>query len=96
MDVNKFLEDMKDKVLTMWEHRKIYTPYEQQKAFSDESQFISSTGIDVVIENAYPLGNGDLLLILADAEERKFKYYRRLSDIQLNEYPTPEEMLEVI
>ena len=92
------LDEGRDKIFRMYKYRKIYTPYEQDKKYSDESIFENGSYPSFVrIINAIELPDGDVLLKLLDdvpVYERTKDYekssciylYEKLSDIKLEEW----------
>lgn len=101
VSVPDFLETHQDDIFSFWVYRKVYTPYEQQNAFMDESVFEDThANFGFVVECA-SLQNGDFLLgfkTVADPDERDAQKYNgpveyyRLSEIRMSLYqPTTEE-----
>jgi len=85
-DMETWLIDNDDRIFRYLVYRRMFTPYEQQRAFVDESQFESNHYTLAKIEEAIDLGNGDWLLglrMIIDDEECSFINYHRLSDIRL-------------
>lgn len=96
-----FLDAHQDDIFRFWVYRKVYTPYEQQKAFSDESVFEDTYAIFGFVAECISLGNGDFLLgfrTVADPDEENVQAYNgpieyyKLSEIRMGLYqPTTEE-----
>lgn len=94
MELKDFLNDVKGKVFRMWEYKKMFTPYEQENKFVDETQFVSDESQHVIIENAYMLNGGDVLLRMSLLDVDGYHIWRRLSEIQLEEYEHDTEELK--
>lgn len=82
-------------------YKRLFTPHEQQKAFSDESQYEDGGRFtDGIIREAVDLRNGDWLLGIENffedekpnRENPSLEYYR-LSEIRLMHYPEIENRL---
>jgi phage major head subunit gpT-like protein len=77
-------------------YKKMFTPYEQQKAFSDESQFVSDYYTYGIIEEIINLGSGEWLLgfrtIGVDGEVFSHVEYHKLSDIKLNLFDEDQDV----
>ena len=89
------------------ETERIFTPYEQDEKFSDESVFENgSYPIFAYIRNAIELPNGDVLLRLEETEpiydrlddeketSQKSYIYERLSDICIRECDCDNEITD--
>lgn len=96
-----FLEVHQDDIFMFWVYRRIYTPYEQQKAFMDESVYEEIQAKFGFIAECVSLGGADFLLgfrTVADPDEIDVQSYSgpieyyKLSEIRLRLYqPTTEE-----
>lgn len=92
-DMHTFLLDNVGRVYRYWVYRRMFTPYEQQRAFSDESFFEDTTARYGIISEAVDLGGGDYLLGFSDpdsidsAPDERYIEYHRLSDIRINFSP---------
>lgn len=99
IDLDTFINNKaSETIFRMYKYKRIYTPYEQDQKFSDESIFENGNyPIYVRIVNAIELPNGDVLLKLLEdipIDERTDDYdkqpciylYERLSDIKLEEH----------
>lgn len=93
-----FLEDYKNKVFYYAKYKKVYTPYEQEKKYSDESIY-EDCFISVRLSNAW-LINDDILLELEEMNDDDYGVpvetsgrfiYVKLSDISLRRYEEKEE-----
>lgn len=94
-ELNDFLSDTKNKILRIWEYKKMFTPYEEKECFQDESVFVDTIGKLVTIENAYVLPDNDILLRLKCVEmENDYYFWRKLSEIQIDECVTDMEEYE--
>lgn len=80
-------------------YKKLFTPYEQENKFMDESQFEDIHYSYGKLEGVFDLGSGEVLLAFRelldgynpctskdDFEETGMTVYRRLSDIQLYKF----------
>ena len=90
-DMETFLLDFADdRVFRFWVYRRLFTPYEQQQAFIDETQFEDSHAQLGIIKEAIDLGNGDWLLGFQIVDDDGVSYggieYYKLSEIRLSYY----------
>ena len=78
-------------------YRKVFTPYEQQEAFVDESFYEDDTYQLGVVEEAIDLGCGDWLLGIRNIDEEgwldSMVVYVRLSDIRLHYFKDDQSVL---
>lgn len=90
-NVPAFFEEHKNDVFCYWVYRRLFTPYEQEKAFMDESCFEDVHANMGFVRECTSLGNGDYLLGFqttddSDGGEPKvypmIEYYK-LSEIRL-------------
>lgn len=96
-----FLEAHQDDIFMFWVYRRVYTPYEQQQAFMDESVFEDSHANFGFAAECISLGGGDFLIgfrTVADPDEIGAQNYKtpidyyKLSEIRMTLYqPTTEE-----
>lgn len=107
-DLETFLHDYADnKIFRIFKYKRIFTPYEQDEKFSDESVFENgSYPIFAYIRNAIELPNGDVLLRLEETEpiydrlddeketSQKSYIYERLSDICIRECDCDNEITD--
>lgn len=87
IDMNKWVAANKGRVYRYVVYKKMFTPYEQEQKFSDESQFEDTHMTAALIEEAIPLGNGDWLFgfrQIIDGKLSEYVDYLRLSDIRLS------------
>lgn len=89
-DFETLLLDWGDRIYRFLVYKKMFTPYEQKQAFSDESEFVDTYYSFCRIEEAIDLGNGDWLLGLhilnEDLENTSAIEYYKLSEIRLAHY----------
>ena len=89
-NMETFLSDNEERLFRVWVYRRIYTPYEQEKKFIDESEFDQETAHLGFIRESIALPDGDYLLgfeevyeaPVADEEVHILDYYK-LSEIRL-------------
>lgn len=92
IDFKNFLEKNKDTIFVYYKYVKVYTPYELDKKFSDESIYENGGyPVKVKILDAIVLPNKDILLKMEDVEykaatDSSLYIYEKLSDIILREY----------
>ena len=94
-DMETWLSDNSDRIYRFVVYKKLFTPYEQEQKFSDESQFEDTHYRFGFIEEAIELGHGEWLLGLReiiDGEVYDINYFR-LSDIQLSYFEQDQNML---
>lgn len=93
MKATKHLMQHKNDIFCYWTYRRMFTPYEEQNAFSDETQYESITGNLGKIVACSELSNGDILIEFEDymqqddgsyvPSEYGVHVFRRLSEIHL-------------
>lgn len=99
-DFETFMHDTAgDRIFSMVEYKRMFTPYEQEKKFQDESIYMTDEYQEVVIREVIELPNGELLLGMQylfdyyDLEEEKPNiYYHNLKDISLSYIPMRENI----
>lgn len=94
-DMETWLSDNSDRIYRFMVYKKLFTPYEQEQRFSDESQFEDTHYRFGFIEEAIELGHGEWLLGLReiiDGEVYDINYFK-LSDIQLSYFEQDQNML---
>lgn len=99
-NIGTWVHDLDNQVFRYTIYKKVYTPYEQQKCFSDESEFENGGYYNYAyITNVIEIPN-DLLLELEELEQiiddNKFeplgiKTYVKLSEIRLYKYDCDNE-----
>ena len=95
-DIHTWLSDVgEERVFRMWVFKKMFTPYEQDEKFSDESVYVDDTCKCVMIKEMIELPDGDLLIGFQDADsDNLYLEYYKLSEIRLDYYPSDKERLE--
>ena len=98
MQHNSFAEYLKtlppNTVFRLWQYKRMFTPYEQDEKFMDESQYVNTTADKVRILDVINLPDGDLLLATTYAYgDGKCINYYKLSEISLgkSEHDMEEE-----
>lgn len=94
-DMETWLSDNSDRIYRFMVYKKLFTPYEQEQKFSDESQFEDTHYRFGFIEEVIELGHGEWLLGLReiiDGEVYDINYFK-LSDIQLSYFEQDQNML---
>lgn len=61
-DFETFLIDNSDRIYRFWVYKRMFTPYEQEQKFSDESQYESDYCSYGIIREAIELPGGRILL----------------------------------
>lgn len=97
-DMETWLLDNDGRIFRFVVYKRMFTPYEQEKKFSDESQFEDTHYRFGMIEEAIDLGNGKWLIGLreiidTDGEIAGYVSYYRLEDIQLQYFEMDQNML---
>lgn len=96
-DMLTWLLDNDDQIYRYLIYKKVFTPYEQQKAYMDESEY-EDGGHYVLckIEEAIDLGNGDWLLGLRTISDDGMVYgttnYVRLNEIRLSRFDNDQKI----
>lgn len=90
-DMETWLLDNEDRVYGFFVYKRMFTPYEQEQKFTDESQFEDIHFTYGRIREAVNLGHGEWLLgfqtiVDDDLPAESNLDYHRLSDIQLYTY----------
>lgn len=94
-DMLAFVKAHENDLFMCWVYRKLFTPYEQQQAFMDESVFEDSHATLCYIRECVQLENGDFLIGLQSTDDpRDFpnpklynvEYYK-LSEVRLSLCP---------
>lgn len=88
MQHNSFAEYLQslppDTVFRLWEYKRMFTPYEQEQKFSDESLLVNDECDHIRILDVITLPDGDLLLATTYAYgDGKYISYYKLSEISL-------------
>lgn len=93
-DIYDFLKYNQHKVFRIWKYKKMFTPYEMEQKFEDESIYESTNCEFVIFTEIIPLYNDYMLgYILADGyyynelkdmpENKKYTSYIKLSEIEI-------------
>ena len=98
MTYNSFGEYLKtlppNTVFRLWQYKRMFTPYEQDEKFMDESQYVNVECDYIRILDVINLPDGDLLLATTYAygDGKSINYYK-LSEISLgkSEHDMEEE-----
>lgn len=104
-DFETFILDNRGRVFRMWVYKRMFTPYEQEQKYIDESVYECDECSNVFIEEVIELPDKDILLgvrVVYDAEsvektadEWHIDYYK-LSEIRLAYRPKDfEELMEM-
>ena len=88
MQYNSFAEYLKslppDTIFRLWQYKRMFTPYEQDEKFLDESQYVNVECDHIRILDVITLPDGDLLLATTYAYGNgKYISYYKLSEISL-------------
>ena len=94
-NITEWLKDYEHKVFRMWKYKKMFTPYEIEQKFVDESVYESDVCAYIIITKIIPISNDDCLIgyILVDgysyndiidkSENDRLEWYVKLSEIEL-------------
>ena len=95
-DIHTWLSDVgEERVFRMWVFKKMFTPYEQDEKFSDESVYVDDTCKFVMIKELIELPDGDLLIGFQDADsDNLYLEYYKLSEIRLDYCQSDKERRE--
>lgn len=88
MQYNSFAEYLKslppNTIFRLWQYKRMFTPYEQDEKFLDESQYVNTECDHIRILDVITLPDGDLLLATTYAYgDGKYISYYKLSEISL-------------
>lgn len=88
MTYNSFAEYLKslppDTIFRLWEYKRMFTPYEQEQKFIDESPYVNEECNYVRILDVIALPDGDLFLATTYAyDDSTYISYYKLSEISL-------------
>lgn len=95
-DMTTWLLDNENRVFRFLVYKRMFTPYEQQQCFSDESQFEDTHYRLALIEEAVELSPGQWLLgfrEICDGEILDRVEYYTLNDIQLSYFDIDQDVL---
>lgn len=95
----EFLEKNKDRVYRYWVYKKIFTPFEQEKKYMDQGEYVDSHAELGIIREAIILPDNDVLIgfyrvseaINQEADEYISLNYYKLSEIRLDYHPVDME-----
>lgn len=96
-DMDTWACDNSDRIYRFVVYKKLFTPYEQERKFIDESQFEDDHYRFGFIEEAIELGHGEWLLgfcEIVECEVQNYISYFKLSDIQLSYFEQDQDMLK--
>lgn len=87
MQYNSFAEYLQslppNTVFRLWEYKRMFTPYEQEEKFSDESLYVDDECEFVHIKDVITLPDGDLLLAVSLESMPSYTDYHKLSNISI-------------
>lgn len=83
MTMEEWLRNHQGEVFRYWTYRKVFTPYEVDQKFTDESVFEDSYASFGYLNEVIDLKNGDYLLGFQQKDLPDYMEYRRLSEISL-------------
>lgn len=88
MTYNSFADYLKslppDTIFRLWEYKRMFTPYEQEQKFIDESPYVYDECGYIRILDVITLPDGDLLLATTGAyDDGTYISYYKLSEISL-------------
>lgn len=95
-DMETWVRDNSSRIYRFVVYKKLFTPYEQENKFIDESQFEDTHYRFGFIEEAIDLGNGEWLIgfrEVIDDEVCGYISFLKLSDIQLSYFEHDQDML---
>lgn len=96
-DMETWLLDNENRIFRYLVYRRIYTPFEQERKFIDETCYESAYYLFGLIREAIDLGDGEWYIgiqgITDDELEDSLSYYY-LSEIRLEYHPSDQGMLE--
>lgn len=95
-DMLTWLLDNSERIFRYQVYRRLFTPFEQQQAYRDESQFESTYYSFGMIEETIDLGNGEWLIgirEIVDGEVTETVGFHKLSDIKLSLMECDQKML---
>ena len=72
-----------DTVFRLWEKKFVFTPYEHEKKFVDQSVYENETCEFVVIKDVINLPDGDLLLATESIDCKGYTDYFKLSGVAI-------------
>lgn len=94
--MEKWIKENEGKIFRFLIYKKMFTPYEQQEAFSDESQFEENYYNIALLKEAVDLGCGNWLIgfeMISDHKLSGITQYHRLQDIRLEYFDCDQDIL---
>lgn len=89
-DIKTFFKSIENRPIIYWVYKKMFTPYELDKKFMDESIYEDCHGTEGYIKEVILLPDNDILLGIArvfeDSEDNEYNYfvdYYKLSEIRM-------------
>ena len=90
-NLEAFIKDNENRVFYLWVYKHMFTPYEVENKFMDESQFDDVAAKRCLLRECVQLGNGDYLLgcqLVTEACDLEdgpaYLEYHKLSEIKLS------------
>lgn len=84
IDFETWIHDFGDRIYRYWVYKRMFTPYEQEQKFVDESRFEDVECSFGVIKEVIELPDGDILLAFGSAAgDIDYVEYYKLSEIHL-------------
>lgn len=95
-DFETWVLDNSDRVYRYWVYKKMFTPYEQDQKFTDETCYECEECSFGCIQEAIELPDGDILLGFVDPADvgtgvEGYIIYQKLSEIHINYSPNDQE-----
>ncbi len=87
--IESFFAAHEGQFFSFWHYRHMFTPYEQEQKFSDESVFDGTTAIVGKVAEVICLPDGDVLLGIKD--EFDDSVYYKLSELYIERIPYDDE-----
>ena len=85
-NLEEFFEANQNTVFRYWIYKKMFTPYEQENKFVDESIFTDPHAYFGRIQSIVSLQNGDYLLGILRTDNDDYVHYYKLSEIHIEFY----------
>lgn len=96
-DMETWRADESESIYRLLVYRRMFTPYEQQHAFSDESHYEDSHYQFGMIRDSIDLGGGNWMIGFEEIIEGEFSgviTYYNLSEIRLSKFEIDQKMLD--
>lgn len=99
-DLETWLIDNDERIYRYFVYKRMFTPYEQQKAFEDETIFEDDYCTFAKITEAIDLGNGEWMLGLTGVdgdtlELNTYTEYYKLSEIRLSYFGDEKKIRDI-